>query len=213
MLYNGLSESKCVLNPYGVDTLQFIPRSEVPAKPRFISVGTIGVRKGHQYLFRAFEKVRRVLKDAELICVGPYSPDFRRERPHWEGSFTHYENLHPPEVAKLLRGATAFVFPSNEEGFAKAIIEGMASGLPIIATYQSGATTLVDDGVEGWIIRGPDVDQLAEAMIKTASDPEANARMGRAAYERGAKKNDWGDYAERVLQICEAAMQKRKAPK
>ena len=212
MLYNGISESKCVLNPYGVDTLQFTPRSEVPAKPRFICVGTICLRKGHQYLFRAFEKVRRVLKDAELVCAGSYSPDFRRERPRWEGSFIHYQNLPAADVAKLLREATAFVFPSNEEGFARAIIEAMASGLPIIATHQSGATTLVDDGVEGWIVRGRDVDQLAEAMIKTASDRDANARMGRAAYQRGAQKNDWGDYAERTLRICETAMQKKKVP-
>jgi glycosyltransferase involved in cell wall biosynthesis len=213
MLYNGISESKCVLNPYGVDTRQFTPRSQVPAKPRFVCVGTICLRKGHQYLFRAFEKVRRVLKDAELVCAGPYSPDFSRERPRWEGSFIHYQDLPPAGVAKLLREATAFVFPSNEEGFARAIIEAMASSLPIIATHQSGATTLVDDGVEGWIIRGRDVDQLAEAMIKTASDREANARMGRAAYQRGAQKNDWGDHAERTLQICEAALQKRKYPK
>jgi glycosyltransferase involved in cell wall biosynthesis len=212
MLYNGISESKCVLNPYGVDTREFTPRSEVPTKPRFICVGAICLRKGHQYLFRAFEKVRRVLKDAELVCAGGYAPDFRRERPRWEGSFRHYENLPAAGVAKLLREATAFVFPSNEEGFARAIIEAMASGLPIIATHESGATTLVDDGVEGWIVRGRDVDQLADAMIKTASDREANARMGRAAHQRGAQKNDWGDFAERTLQICEAAMQKRKVP-
>jgi len=210
MLYNGIPESKCVLNPYGVDTLQFTPRAAMPFKPRFICVGAICLRKGHQYLFRAFEKVRKVLKDAELICVGGDYPDFRRERPRWQGSFTHYQNIPVTQLAQLLRESTAFVFPSNEEGFAKSIIEAMASGLPIIATHQSGATTLVDDGVQGCIVRGRDVDQLAEAMLKVACDRELNEKMGHAAFARGAQKNSWGDYAERTVQICAAELEKRK---
>lgn len=213
MIYNGIPESKCVLNPYGVDTSRFTARSVVPQKPRFICVGTICLRKGHQYLFRAFEKVRQVLKDAELVCVGGYYPDFKRERPRWEGTFTHYENIPLDQLTRLLRESTAFVFPSNEEGFAKAVIEGMASGLPVIATHQSGATTLMEDGVQGFIVRGRDVDGLAAAMIKVASDRDANEKMGRAAYACGAQKNSWGDYAERTIRICQTAMEMRKQQK
>jgi glycosyltransferase involved in cell wall biosynthesis len=205
MLYNGIPESKCVLNPYGVDTAKFGQRVAVPEKPRFICVGAICLRKGHQYLFRAFEKARQILKDAELVCVGRYYPDFNREKPRWEGTYKHYQEIPVEELSKLLRESTAFVFPSNEEGFAKAIIEGMSAGLPIIATHQSGATTLVDDGVEGMIVRSRDVDQLADAMVKVALNRELNEKMGRAAYERGAMKNTWGDYADRLIGMCDPA--------
>jgi glycosyltransferase involved in cell wall biosynthesis len=209
MLYNGIPESRCVINPYGVDTSIYTPRAAVPAKPRFICVGTICLRKGQQYLFRAFEQVKKVLPDAELVCVGGYYPDFKLERRRWEGTFTHRHNISNAELANLLSGSTAFVFPSNEEGFAKAIIEAMASGLPIIATHQSGATTLVDDGNEGMIVRGRDVRQLADAMIRLASDKELNARMGSAAYARGARSNTWGDYADRLIRMCEDALAAR----
>jgi glycosyltransferase involved in cell wall biosynthesis len=57
------------------------------------------------------------------------------------------------------------------------------------------------------------VDELADAMIKAASDPATNERMGRAAYARGAQKNSWGDYAERTLQICRTMMEKQKKSK
>ena len=211
MLYNGIPEAKCVLNPYGVDTAQFTPRTEVPAKPRFVCVGAICLRKGHQYLFRAFEQVRKKLPEAELICAGGYYPDFKNERPRWEGTFTHYPHLAHPELAKILRESTAFVFPSNEEGFAKAIIEAMGAGLPIIGTHESGATTLVDDGVEGLIVRARNVDQIAEAMIRLATNREENARMGRAAYARGAQKNSWGDFADRVIQFCGEALEKKRS--
>ena len=213
MLYNGIPESKCFLNPYGVDTSTFTPRTVVPEKPRFICVGTLCLRKGHQYLFRAFEKVRKVLPDAELVCVGGDYPDFKLEKKRWEGTFKHYQNIPDAELARALRESTAFVFPSNEEGFAKAIIEGMASGLPIIATYQSGATTLVEDGVAGIIVAARNVNQIAEAMIRVATNREENERMGRAAYERGAKNNSWGDFADRLIKICGEAVGKRTRQK
>ncbi len=211
MLYNGIPESKCVLNPYGVDTSTFTPRTTMPVKPRFVCVGTICLRKGHQYLFRAFEKVRKVLPDAELVCVGGHYPDFKKEKLRWQGTFTHRQNISNAELAKTLRESTAFVFPSNEEGFAKAIIEGMGAGLPIIATHESGATTLVDDGVEGIIVKTRNVDQIAEAMIRSATNREENEKMGNAAYVRGAKNNSWGDFADRLVKMCGDAIEMKRA--
>ena len=72
MVYNGIPQSKCFLNPYGVDTSIFKPRTILPEKPRFVCVGTICLRKGHQYLFRAFEQVQKVLPDAQLVSAGGY---------------------------------------------------------------------------------------------------------------------------------------------
>ena len=199
MVLNGIPEKKVFINPMGVDTSIFQPRQSVPIKPRFICVGTICLRKGHQYLFRAFEIVKRKLPDAELICVGQYKTDFRRERQRWEGTFCHISHLSHADLATLLQSCTAFVFPSQEEGIARAQIEALAAGLPVIGTHEGGATTLVRDGVEGFIVRGRDPQHIAEAMIRVALDTELNLRMGEAAFEKGASKNSWQDYGDRLL--------------
>ena len=188
-----------MINIMGVDPSIFQKRETVPDTPRFISVGTICLRKGHQYLFRAFEIVKKTLPNAELICSGGYKSDFRLERPKWEGTFTHYEHLPQRELNKLLRTSTAFVFPSQEEGIARAQVEALASGLPVIGTYPGGATTLVDDGVEGFIVPPRDPQKLAEAMIRVAKDRDLNRRMGEAAYRKGGVKNTWQDYGDRLL--------------
>ena len=52
MVYNGIPADKVMVNPMGVDTTIFKKRERVPDKIRFISVGTICVRKGQAYLFR-----------------------------------------------------------------------------------------------------------------------------------------------------------------
>jgi glycosyltransferase involved in cell wall biosynthesis len=99
----------------------------------------------------------------------------------------------------LLQTCTAFVFPSQEEGIARAQIEALAAGLPVIGTHEGGATTLVRDGVEGFIVRGRDPHHIAEAMIRVTLDTELNLRMGQAAFEKGALKNSWQDYGDRLL--------------
>jgi glycosyltransferase involved in cell wall biosynthesis len=199
MTANGVSAEKCFINPFGVDTSIFRKRGSVPARPRFVCVGTICLRKGHQYLFRAFELVKRRLPDAELICVGDVKTDFRREWPKWRHSFTHHEKLDHGQIAGLFQNCTAFVLTSVEEGFARVITEAMAAGLPVVATHESGATTLVEDGVEGFIARCRDPEHTAEAMIKIASDPALNRNMGEAAFQKGAMKNTWQDYGDRLL--------------
>jgi glycosyltransferase involved in cell wall biosynthesis len=199
MVLNGIPAEKCFVNPFGVDINIFRPRESVPAKIRFVSVGTICVRKGYQYLFRAFEIVRKKMPEAELICCGGYKCDFRKERVKWEGTFRHIEHLPHPELAKLLQTCTASVFPSQEEGFARAQIEALACGLPVIGTYEGGTTTLVKDGVEGFIVRGRNPEEIAGAMIKIATDTALNQRMGEAARRKGAVANTWQDYGDRLL--------------
>jgi glycosyltransferase involved in cell wall biosynthesis len=199
MVQNGIPREKCFVAPFGVDTGIFKPRTSVPPVPRFISVGTICLRKGHQYLFRAFELVKQKVPNAELICVGDVKCDFRREWKRWRGKFTHYPNLSHSELAKLLQSCSAFVLASVEEGFARVLSEAAAAGLPIIGTYESGASTIIADGIEGFIVPARQPEKLAEAMIRVATDMELNRKMGEAAHRKGAAQNTWQDYADRLL--------------
>ncbi len=199
MVLNGIDARKCFINPFGVDTSTFTARAGAPATPRFICVGTICLRKGHQYLLRALAEVKKQVPDAELVCVGDYKVDFRKERLKWEGLFRHHHFLEAAQLNELMKTCTAFVLPSCEEGLARAIVEAMAAGLPIIASHESGATTMVTDGVEGIIVpRRPQA--IAEAMIKIGRDTQLCAKMGVAAHLRGSASNTWQDYGDRLLE-------------
>jgi glycosyltransferase involved in cell wall biosynthesis len=206
MIMNGIPADKIIVNLMGVDLSIFSRRVTVPRKVRFLSVGTICLRKGHQYLFRAWEIVKRTLPEAELICVGNYKSDFRKERPKWEGRFTHLQHVPQTEVAKLLQSSTAFVFPSQEEGIARAQVEALACGVPVIGTHEGGATTLVDNGVEGFIVRGRDPEHIAAAMIRIANERDLNEKMGLAAYSKMAEQSSWQQYGDRLLARYAIAM-------
>jgi len=210
MIRNGIPEERCLLNPFGVDTKTFTPRSAVPERARFIVVGTICLRKGHQYLFRAFEAIRKENPTAELVCVGDYKVDFRQEQKRWHGNFIHIQHLPHAELSEELKKCTAFVMPSCEEGLARVIPEAMAAGLPIIATYESGATTLVKNGISGIIVPAAQVEPLAAAMRLLADDRALNRQMGLASYEAGARNNSWQEYGDRLLEDYARRLQGRK---
>jgi glycosyltransferase involved in cell wall biosynthesis len=213
MVANGVPAGKCFINPFGVDTAVFSPNGASSPAIRFVSVGTICLRKGHQYLFRAFEQVKKRLPAAELVCVGQYKGDFRKERAKWEGSFKHYPSLTHPQLAELLKTCSAFVLTSVEEGFARVISEAMATGLPVIATYESGASTLVENGREGLIVPAGDPERTADAMLKLAQDQGLRRRMAEAAYTKGAVRNGWQDYGDRLLAEYAVRLQERSGAK
>jgi glycosyltransferase involved in cell wall biosynthesis len=198
MVEAGVPEAKCFVNHFGVDTTVFRKRERIPDRPRFVCVGSITLRKGHQYLFKAFEMVRRKLPDAELIIIGSHRPDFDLEWPKWRDGITHHPALPHPAINEIFQSSTAFVFPSLEEGFARVLSEAMGAGLPVIATRESGATTVIQDGVHGFIIPPANPERLAERMIEIASNPMLNQALGHAAWVAGAECNTWADYAGRL---------------
>jgi glycosyltransferase involved in cell wall biosynthesis len=201
MIQNGVPASKCFTRHFGVDTSIFKPREKVPDVPVFICVGNICLRKGHHYLFRAWQKVKPHLpSNARLICVGLVLKDFQNEWFRWKGTFEYYRHFNHQALARLLSQCTAFVFPSLEEGFARVLSEAMACGLPLIATHESGASTIMRDQLEGILIPPRNVDAIADAMIRLAKDKDLNSQMGKAAYAAGARDNSWHDYALCLLQ-------------
>ena len=198
MVLNGIPASKCFVSHFGVDTSIFTPRTDLPPDPTFVCVGSICLRKGHQYLFRAFEQLKQKMPGARLICVGGVRPDFKQEWKRWEGTFEHHRSLPHAEISKLFSSATAFILASVEEGFARVLSEAMACALPIIATYETGATTVIRDGQEGFVVPARNVPALTESMISAATNREQNLEMGRKALLTGATANTWADYAKRL---------------
>lgn len=203
MVANGVPEERCFINHFGVNTSVFQPRTELPEVPVFVCVGNVCLRKGHQYLFRAFAKLKESHPGARLVCIGSCRPDFRKEWPKWKDLVEYHPSLPHAEIATLLKNATAFVLASVEEGFARVLSEAMAAALPIIATYETGATTVVTNGEEGLIVPARDIEALHGAMRRLAEDGGLNMEMGEKARLAGAVKNTWDDYAGRLYdRLC-----------
>ena len=209
MVFQGVDERKCFVRHFGVDTSIFQAREELPESPVFIAVGSICLRKGHQYLFSAFRRFKESHPDARLICIGGVRPDFHNEWPRWREGVEHHSFMDHAAIAGLMKSATAFVLASVEEGFARVLSEALASGLPIIATHETGITTVTKHGEAAWIVPARDADALHGALQKLADDRILNERMGKSALEIGRRSNTWQNYGDDILRAFQSAAPRR----
>ena len=87
------------------------------------------------------------------------------------------------DVAPTLRSLDILLFTSHREGLSVAILEAMATGLPIIATDVGGTREQVISNQNGYLCAPGDIDTLTSKALELAQAPETRARMGRTSRE------------------------------
>jgi glycosyltransferase involved in cell wall biosynthesis len=188
--------ARCEVVPNVVDASLFFPPDpnsrEAKTVSRLLFVGSLEPQqyKGFPTLLRALENLRGRRRDWQLDVIGdgpersPYEAaagalDLRE-------SVTFHGSQPKAVVAKMMRAADLLVLPSRVETFGTAIAEGLASGLPVVATTAGAIPELVDQG-GGKLVPPDDPVALATALDETlhelgAFDRRAIADAARARY-------------------------------
>lgn len=207
----GLPPRKILMNPLGVDLAEFTPdlSPKTSSSIVFLFVGWFSQPKGIYHLLEAW-KESNLSVGFELWLVG----GFRCQLKDWPGRFPNgvriLGQIPHASLPEIYKKAHVFVFPSLFEGFAKVILEAMASGLPVITTYNSAGPDLIDPGVHGYIINPGDIAELARLMSQMAREPQSIKKMGEAARAR-AEHFTWTAYGDRCASICRALYRNRGA--
>jgi glycosyltransferase involved in cell wall biosynthesis len=104
------------------------------------------------------------------------------------------------DVPELISALDLLMLPSREEPFGRALIEGMALGVPVLATNVGGPREILEDGREGYLISPEDPAAWAAAARTILEQPELARRMGEAGGERARAFADSG-HAEALLAV------------
>jgi glycosyltransferase involved in cell wall biosynthesis len=107
------------------------------------------------------------------------------------------------QILESYRQANLFLFPSRHEGMPNAILEAMASGLPVIATCIAGNEELVVEGETGFLVPPEDVEALQDALKKILSDPALRQQMGGASRRRVEANYSWESTAQQYALYLE----------
>lgn len=206
-LEEGFPEEKLIHIPFGVDLSQFHP---VPKKDnvfRIIFTGGMTLRKGVHYLLEAYVGLN--LPNSELLLIGSFNEEIRPFFKKYEGKFRWIGHIPQAELHKHYSQGSVFVMMSLEEGLALVQPQAMACGLPLIATPNTGAEDLIENGKEGFIIPLRDVATLREKLIYLYEHEKERAEMGKRAREKILNGFSWADYGEKLASACERIMLKR----
>jgi glycosyltransferase involved in cell wall biosynthesis len=164
---------------------------------RAICVATLNELKGHAVLLDALARGGAELERLQLDLVGsgPLERALRERvaRLGLAGRVRFHGTRSEVEVAELLDRADLFVLASvvaqngRMDGIPVALMEALATGLPVVASRLSGIPELVRDGETGVLAEPGDANDLARALRDVLGDPEAamaRARAGRRLIEQ-----------------------------
>ena len=198
----------------GVDLARFTPPSDDSARneirrsmdiadgaPLVAFVGNGFGRKGLSFLIDAWPQVAR---GAHLLVAGADrdSGSYQRsaarlgvsERIHFLGAM--------PDVRVVFHGVDAFALPSLFEPFGNVIMEAMASGLPVLSSAQSGASELLPEPLQRFVVRDP--TDPAEIAQKLNALLQADGELLRSTARAAAERYTWQTYAEKLLATISA---------
>jgi glycosyltransferase involved in cell wall biosynthesis len=186
----GAPPEKIEFNPYGIDVELFSKGEPAAAPPVFLAVGRFVAKKAPDQTIKAFAKISARYPDArlEMIGDGPLHESCRdlarhlgiSERVMFRGAIPHLE------AARIMARGRCFVqhsvTPDNGdmEGTPLAVLEAMATRLPVVATRHGGIVDVVSDGETGYLVDELDVESMAKAMARLIESPATAARMGDA---------------------------------
>lgn len=185
---NGMLPSHKVITVHnGIPDVPFRPTGQETGTPRLIMVARLERPKNHLILLKALSFQRDRDWQLDLVGDGPLLPQIRQ----WICRFQLADRVRllgaRRDVPELLSNAQCFVLTSNMEGFPISILEALRAGLPVVATDVGGVAEAVEDGINGYLIRKDNVEQLAAVLRKLISEPELRRKMGAASrqkYER-----------------------------
>lgn len=104
------------------------------------------------------------------------------------------------DPAPLLRLADVYLTCSAQDGLPNAVLEAMASGLPVVAAPAGGITELVDDET-GIVLGSPSAGELAQAAMALLSDDGRRRRLGQAARRRVVQRYSLAMTADRLAEL------------
>lgn len=175
----------------GVDVARFRPdpdRVRAPDDPfRVVSIARLNYMKGHRFFLRAMAALREEGIDIryQMAGDGPERGAIEAEiaRLGLEDRAELLGSISESKVLELLRGADALALTSINQGEAApvAVMEAMSCGLPAIVSVIGGTPDMITDGTDGLLVAQEDVEAIADATRRLATDPGLREAMGQAA--------------------------------
>lgn len=201
-----LPSARIEVIPNGVDLERFHPAEPLPAAPdrplRLLTVGRLSATKRLDLLIEAVDRLRAEGAEVKLDIIGggALEAELRQllERKHVRGAVTLAGRRRADAMAAIYREHDIFVSASSQEGMSNAMLEAMASGLPIVTTRCEGLDELIADN--GLVVDRAEPAALAQAIKVLIEDRPKREAMAIAA-RRQAEKFNWDAVAKAYLQL------------
>ena len=181
--------------------------------PALIYVGRFTAVKRLALLIESFgQAIKRTRAAASLVLVGGHPGEWEGEHPadtarrlDVPGVFLAGWYAHE-DLPEFFSAADAVVLSSAREQFGQVLVEGMACGLPAVATRSLGPESIVEDGQTGWLVPG-EGGALSGALEQVIVGDSERERRGAAAQGAVRRRFSWSAVSDQLAKILEEAIE------
>jgi glycosyltransferase involved in cell wall biosynthesis len=163
-----------------------------------VYVGRFTAVKRLDRLIAGFAEARqRLPTPAGLVLVGGHPGEWEGEHPAQLAARIGAKDVflagwyQHEELPELFAAADAVVMTSERDQFGQVLVEGMACGLPAVATAALGPAMIIEDGRTGWLTPPYDDAALVQALVEVVSNPAERARRGANARAAVCRRFSW----------------------
>jgi glycosyltransferase involved in cell wall biosynthesis len=184
---------------WDIDEAHIQQRAEESGPLRLVFLGNVIPRKGLHFLLSALEKLPpdswRLAVVGDLHVAGRYGQAMveRVARLGWQDQVEFTGPIRDAALMDILADGQVLALPSSYEGYGIAYLEGMAMGLPAIATTSGAAGEIITHAVDGFLVDSGDVSRLAETVRRLHLHRPLLAQLGLNARKRYLRHPTWAD--------------------
>ncbi len=190
---NGLDFEKYNnLPPFG----RFRKKYKISDEKIILHYGRIHFKKGLDILIKSFAEISHMRKDTLLVIAGPDNEGYRSQVEKWitkeniSSRVIFTGMLQGDDALEVLRDSDIFALPSYTENFGIAVVEAMASGLPVVISDKVNIWNEVRDAGAG-LVTSCNEKEVADALLKLLDDAKKREEMGNAGKVLVRKKYGW----------------------
>ncbi len=191
--------------PNGVDLEEIKTTERDWSPPRLLSVGRLVHQKGLDLAMHALADLKDMEWEWVIVGDGPQMHTLKSLAQKLELEehivFTGWQSRE--QLNEHYKQSNLFLFPSRHEGMPNAVLEAMASGLPVIASQIAGNEELVSNDETGLLVPSEDVEALRESLKKLLNDVPLRKQMGMASRRRVEENYSWENTAKQYALILE----------
>lgn len=176
-----------------------------PHEKLVLCVGRLVPQKGIEHLIRAVPMIVGRFPEAKCIVVGEgwlraHLEYVARSTGHqWKIRFTGF--IPDSELVALMKSADVLVVPSIYEPFGIVALEGMAAGVPVVASQVGGLTEVIEHDRTGIVVYTRNPHSVAWGVNRVLSDPDHAEWLVRNAKETVQKTYSWEAIAKRTVKV------------
>ena len=191
--------------PNGIDLEYFKPNVRNGKIPQVLFTGRVVYQKGLDLLIQALSEIMSIEWELSIIGDGSFKNQLHQlVELHGMVSRVRFHGwCKQEELLPILARAHIFVNPSRHEGMPNAVLEAMASGLPIIATKIAGNEDLVVDGKNGYLVESENVNELKEAIKTLLTNKPMRIKMGQESRALVENKFSWVHSGDAYLDLLQ----------